>query len=139
MFVVDPGAEQTMAELPIISIVDDDLHAREAIEELVLALGYKVITFESADHFLASDHVGKTACLIADIQMPGRSGLDLQDHLAASGHATPIIFITAFPDERFRRRAMMAGAVGFLSKPFQEKSLIDCLNVALAGSSRFLN
>jgi FixJ family two-component response regulator len=128
-----------MPELPIVSIVDDDLQAREAIEELVLSLGYKAVTFESADHFLSSDQVRKTACLIADIQMPGRSGLDLQDHLVANGHPTPIIFITAFPEERFRTRAMTAGAVCFLSKPFHEKSLIDCLNVALAGSGRCVN
>jgi FixJ family two-component response regulator len=121
--------------LPMISIVDDDSCSRGAIEELVLSLGYKVTTFDSADGFLASDHVHKTACLITDVQMHGLTGLDLQDHLAARGHRTPVIFITAFPEERFRIRAMTAGAVGFLSKPFREDSLIHCLKVALSGAA----
>jgi FixJ family two-component response regulator len=116
----------------MISIVDDDSCAREAIAELVLSLGYKAVAFGSAGDFLASDHVEKTSCLIADIQMPGLSGLDLQDRLVASGHRTPIIFITAFPEQRFHTRAMTAGAVGFLSKPFHEQTLIDCLKIALA-------
>jgi FixJ family two-component response regulator len=139
VFVAAAAAGQAMPELPIVSIVDDDLQAREAIEELVLSLGYKAVAFESADHFLASDHVRKTACLIADIQMPGRSGLDLQDHLVANGHSMPIIFITAFPEERFRTRAMTAGAVCFLNKPFLEESLVACLQSALTGPGRCVN
>ena len=120
-----------MPKVPMIPIVDDDSYAREAIEQLVLSLGYNAITFESAVDFLASDGVKKTDCVIADVQMPGLSGLDLQDHLAAKGHRTPVIFITAFPEERFRARAMTAGAVGFLSKPFREESLVTCLEAAL--------
>ena len=117
----------------MISIVDDDCFVREATGDLVQSLGYNVLTFPSAEHFLESGRVEDTACLITDLQMPGLSGLDLQSHLRAEGHRTPVIFITAFPEERFRERALCAGAVGFLSKPFDDKSLINCLEIALKG------
>jgi len=115
----------------MISIIDDDAFARQAMEDLIQLLGYQALTFPSAEHFLESGHVGKTSCLITDLQMPGLSGLDLQSHLQINGHRTPVIFITAFAEEKFRRRAMNAGAVGFLSKPFDEAALINCLEIAL--------
>ena len=115
----------------MISIVDDDHFVRDAVGDLVQSLGYEVATFESAGHFLRSRRLAETACLITDVQMPGLSGLDLQSRIAADGHRIPVIFLTAFPEERFRRRAMRAGAVGFLSKPFDEESLINCLKTAL--------
>jgi FixJ family two-component response regulator len=115
----------------MISIVDDDSFVREAVGDLLQSLGYKAATFDSAEDFLDSGCVEETACLIADVQMPGLNGLDLQSQLMAGGHRMPVIFITAFPEEKVRKRAMSAGAVGFLSKPFEENCLISCLESAL--------
>jgi FixJ family two-component response regulator len=128
-----------MPDSPIISIIDDDSFAREGIEALILSLGYRTVTFKSAADFLESGHLENTACLIADIHMPCLRGLDLQDRLAADGCPTPVIFITALAEERFRARAMATGAVGFLAKPFREESLIDCLDKALARPSSAKN
>ena len=88
-----------------ISIIDDDPIVREAIADLVQSLGYEAATFESAEQVLASRAVAETSCLITDLQMPGRSGLDLQKQLLAEGHQTPVIFVTAFPEEKFKNRA----------------------------------
>ena len=125
-----------MSETRTISIVDDDALARDGIKELVESLGYKALTFVSAEHFLQSGLIAQTVCLISDIQMPGLSGLDLQEELQARGYRTPVILITAYPSEQQRTRAFGAGAIGFLSKPFAEESLIDCLSAAIrnAGS-----
>ena len=117
--------------IPIISIVDDDDAVREAMERLVLSLGYSASTFASADEFLKSEQVSNTSCLITDLYVPGLSGLDLQDRLIARGHRMPIIFITGQPDDIARTRAMNAGAVGFLSKPIKEDHLIGHLDEAL--------
>ena len=114
-----------------ISIIDDDPIVREAIADLVQSLGYEAATFDSAEQFLESGAVAETSCLITDLQMPGQSGLELQKQLLAEGHHTPVIFVTAFPEEKFRRRAMDAGAVGFLSKPFDDEALISCVETAL--------
>jgi len=120
-------------KVPMISIVDDDRSVREATRGLVRSLGYGATAFASAEDFLQSDHVSDTACLITDVQMPGLSGVDLQSRLIAQGNRTPVIFITAFPEERIRARAMAAGAVGFLSKPFNEDHLIEHIHTALNG------
>jgi FixJ family two-component response regulator len=115
----------------MISIVEDDASVREATKGLVRSLGYSAATFASAEEYLRSERVRDTACLITDVQMPGMSGIDLQDRLIADGRRTPIIFVTAYPEERIRARALRAGAVGFLSKPFTDESLIECLDRAL--------
>jgi FixJ family two-component response regulator len=115
----------------MISIVDDDSCVREATGDLVESLGYDVLKFSSAEHFLRSGQIAETACLITDLQMPGLSGLDLQTELLAQGHDTPVIFITAFPEERYQTRALDAGAIGFLKKPFDDRSLISCIEAAL--------
>jgi FixJ family two-component response regulator len=115
----------------MISIVDDDESVREATKGLVRSLGYAAATFASAEEFLSSGSVRDTACVIADVQMPGLSGIDLQQRLAAQGLALPVIFITAFPDERTRKRAIDAGAVDYLSKPFSDEQLVSCLDLAL--------
>jgi FixJ family two-component response regulator len=115
----------------LISIVDDDSLARDGIRELVESLGYKTITFSSAEHFLGSDAITQTTCLITDLQMPGLNGLELQEALRSQGHRTPTILITAYPNEKHRNRAFDGGAIGFLSKPFDEASLIDCLTIAI--------
>jgi FixJ family two-component response regulator len=112
---------------PLISIVDDDALARDGIKELVESLGYKARTFISAEHFLESRVIAETACVITDLQMPGLNGLELQEALRI-----PIILITAFPNGKHRNRALEGGALGFLSKPFDEASLIQCLTAALA-------
>jgi FixJ family two-component response regulator len=120
-----------LPKVPMISIVDDDASVREATKGLVRSLGYAAATFGSAEEFLKSDHIDDTSCLITDVQMPGLSGVELQSRLAASGRRLPVIFITAFPEERTRVRALEAGAYGFLSKPFRDECLIGCLNKAL--------
>ena len=114
-----------------IAIVDDDEALREAMECFVQSLGYNVSTFGSAEEFLNSEQVSKISCLITDLHMPGLSGLDLQDRLIGTGHRFPIIFITGYPDENVRAHAMNAGAIAFLSKPFNADHLIGYLDKAL--------
>lgn len=118
----------------MISIVDDDESTRESTKGLVRSLGYQAATFASAEEFLQSDSLNSTACLITDVQMPGLSGIDLQRGLISRGVQMPTIFITAFPEEETRARAMKAGALGYLSKPFREESLLKCLDRALGSS-----
>jgi FixJ family two-component response regulator len=115
----------------MIAIVDDDEALREGMKSLVRSLGYAVSTFGSAEEFLKSEQVSDTSCLITDLQMPGLSGIDLQDWLIAQGHRFPIIFLTAYPDQAARMRAMKAGAIGFLSKPSSDEHLLGYLNKAL--------
>ena len=115
----------------MIAIVDDDDAVREAMKLLLRSLGYNASTFGSAKEFLNSEQVDDTSCLITDVQMPGLSGIDLQDRLIARGHRIPIIFITGYPDENVRMRAMKAGAIGFLSKPINHDHLLGCLEKAL--------
>lgn len=116
----------------MISIVEDDAAVRAATENLVKALGFDVYTFASAVEFLQSHRVPETVCLISDVQMPNMSGVELQANLADRGFRIPTIFMTAFPDESVKRRAMDAGAVGFLPKPFNAKALIQCIRDAIS-------
>ena len=120
-----------MLQVPLISIIDDDPSVRVATNRLVRSLGYAAHTFASADGFLQSPHVNDTACVIADVQMPGMSGIELQSLLIAQGRSVPMIFITAFPEESIRSRALKAGAVCFLSKPFDGTILIELIDIAL--------
>lgn len=122
-----------MPKVPVISIIDDDQSVRDAMESLVRSLGYSAVTFASAEDYLKSDRLGDSSCLIVDLRMPGMSGADLQDFLIADGQATPIIFMTASRDEAVRKRVLNAGALGFLRKPIDDRSLIDCLKHALFG------
>jgi len=124
-----------MSEVPLISIVDDDPLARDGIRELVESLGYKTATFESAEDFLKSSVIADTACLITDVQMPGLNGLEFQEALQSLGHQTSVIVITAYPNEKHRTRALENGAVGYLSKPFDDESLIECLSAAIKSRS----
>ena len=123
-----------MRSVALITIVDDDEGMREATKGLLRSLGYQAAAFSSAEEFLQSDSLDDTACLIADVQMPGLSGIDLRGRLIARGVKMPTIFITAFPEEGARARAMTAGAVGYLEKPFSEESLLRCLDSALGSS-----
>ncbi len=115
----------------MISIIDDDESVRETTKELVRSVGFDADTFASAEEFLQSSRLNDTACVIADIQMPGMSGLELQSFLLAHSYRTPVIFMTAFPEERIREHVLNAGAVGFLGKPFDDECLINCLEAAL--------
>ena len=99
-----------MSRVPVVSIIDYDASIRVATNRLVRSLGYIAHTFSSADEFLRSSHVNDTSCVIADVQMPGMSGVELQSLLLAQGRRMPIIFITAFPEESTRARALEAGA-----------------------------
>jgi len=120
-----------LPDAPMISIIDDDPLVREATDELMQSLGYRAETFASAEDFLRSDRLNDSSCLITDVQMQGLSGIELQNALIARGNKTPMIFLTAFPEERIRKRALEAGAIGFLSKPFDEQRLIEYLETAL--------
>jgi FixJ family two-component response regulator len=119
-------------KLPVVSIVDDDESVREATRGLVRSAGFRAITFASAEEFLQSGRVNETSCLILDVQMPGLSGVELQARLITQGHRARIIFVTALPDERIRTEVLKAGAVGFLSKPFEAECLIDHVHKALS-------
>jgi FixJ family two-component response regulator len=116
---------------PVISIVDDDASVRVGTENLLSSLGYTVHTFSSAEEFLRSAHFSDTSCVITDVQMPAMSGVELQAFLRAQGHPLPVIFITAFPNETIRARALKAGATCFLTKPFDRLTLIKCLETVL--------
>ena len=119
-----------LSKAPMISIVDDDESVRESTKALLRSLGYSARTFASAEEFLDSD-LDETNCLILDVQMTGLSGVELLERLTAEGRQTPVIFVTAFPDERIRNHVLDAGAVGFLRKPVNDEKLICCLDTAL--------
>ena len=121
-----------MAKIPVISIIDDDESVREATKSLVRSLGYDATTFTSAEEYLRSDRARDCSCLITDVHMSGMTGADLQERLIADGDNTPMIFMTAFSEEKIRSRVLAAGALGFLSKPFDDERLIECLDKALS-------
>ena len=120
-----------MRTAPTISIVDDDKSMRCAVKSLATSLGFDADTFASAEEFLQSPRLDDTSCLITDLQMPGLNGVDLQKLLLAQDRHIPIIFMTAFPEERMRTRAIEAGALGFLSKPFESETLINLIDRAI--------
>src|SRR4030095_941691 len=115
-----------------ISVVDDDESMREAIKDLIGSMGLSVEDFSSAEEFLKSGRSQLFDCLILDVMMPGLSGLELQQRLKAENQPVPIIFVTAHYSERERTRAMEAGAVDFLGKPFTEQELILAIDASLS-------
>ena len=115
----------------MISIVDDDEAVRDATASLVRAAGYAPRAFPCARDFLASEELPATDFLIADVQMPGMTGLDLYDALVDAGKRIPTVLITAYPDEKSRTRALQAGVMRYLTKPFNETELLDCIQSAL--------
>ena len=123
--------DQQLQHRPIISIIDDDESMRCALKSLVTSLGFKAYTFASAEQYLDSSYLDDTSCLITDLQMPGLNGIELQQSLLAQGRHIPIIFVTAFPEERMRSRAIEAGALGFLGKPFDSSTLVELIDKAL--------
>src|SRR5262245_10915468 len=121
-----------LPKVPVISIIDDDASVRAGTNRLVRSLGYVGLPFASADEFLRSPEARDSSCVIADVQMPGMSGIELQSLMRSQGSRVPMIFITAFPDEKVRAQALDAGAVCYLTKPFDGLTLIKCLETALA-------
>jgi FixJ family two-component response regulator len=115
----------------LISVVDDDESMREAIRGLMKSLGYAAEAFASAEEFLSSRQFPRTSCLIADVQMPGMTGIELHRRLAASGKTIPTILITAYPDESARDHALADGVVCYLSKPFDENDLLTCIRSSI--------
>jgi FixJ family two-component response regulator len=120
-----------MSTKPSIAVVDDDESVREATTRLLRSLGFIANAFSSADELLKSDCLQVTSCLVADIQMPGISGLALYRQLIGAGIPIPTILITAYPGDAIRERALNAGVAGYLVKPFGEKELLDCIETAL--------
>jgi FixJ family two-component response regulator len=116
---------------PLIAIIDDDESMREAIKGLVRSLGYRVDAVGSAEEFLSSRLVHRTSCVIADMQMPGMTGLELYQRLWTAAKPVPTILITAYPEDSVRERALSAGVVGYLTKPFEEDDLLACIRSAL--------
>ena len=118
--------------LRLVAIVDDDESVQSALQDLIESDGLSALCFGSAEQFLNSEARHKAACLIADIRMPGMSGLELQAKLKAEGYRIPIIFITAHGDAEMRTLAMRDGAVEFLTKPFDDAVLLQVVHGALA-------
>jgi len=118
-------------ENPTVYVVDDDVSVREALKNLLKSVGLKVESFNSADAFLSSKPATAPACLILDVRLPGLSGLDLQRQLAQTNHAVPIVFITGHGDIPMSVRAIKAGAVEFLTKPFRDQELLDAVRQAV--------
>jgi FixJ family two-component response regulator len=127
----EPGAAGNF-----ISIIDDDESIRRTTSRLIESFGFRAAAFESAESFLSSGHLNDTSCLIVDVRMPGMNGLQLQSQLAAADCRIPIIFITAYEDKESHRRAMQAGAVAFLGKPFNDEQLLETIRLALRREKR---
>lgn len=120
-----------MPDASIISIVDDDASVREGLADLVSSMGFQAKTFWRAEHFLKSHWLRNTSCLIADVQMPEITGLELYSALVGSGIKMPTILITAFPNNDDRDRALDAGVSCYLTKPFEKGELITCIRSTL--------
>jgi FixJ family two-component response regulator len=116
-----------LPKTPVIAIVDDDESVREALTSLIRSLGYSAVAFGCAEDLLKSKRRRRVSCMIADVQMPGMTGPELHNRLVASGAPIPTILITAYPDERARERALQAGVLCYLAKPFDEDDLIACI------------
>jgi FixJ family two-component response regulator len=121
-----------MAERPLVAIVDDDESIRNATRDLLRAAGFSTATFEDAESFLGSASRASASCVVADIRMPGMTGLELYQTLVASGDGIPTVIITAHPEDATRSRAREAGITCYLSKPFVPDELVECVREALA-------
>ena len=120
-----------MADDPVVYVVDDDEGVRNSLESLIRSVGLSVQTFASAQEFLGTKRKNAPGCLVLDVRLPGLSGLDLQSELARAEIQTPIVFITGHGDIPMSVRAMKAGAVEFLTKPFREEDLLDAIRQAI--------
>jgi len=121
----------TLDERPLVLIVDDDAAVRTSLEELMLSVGIDARGFGSTRELLDAELPERPGCLVLDVRMPGASGLDLQQHLAATGNAKPIVFLTGHGDIPMTVQAMKAGAVDFLTKPFRDQSLLDAVTAGI--------
>lgn len=117
----------------VVVIVDDDRSVQSAIKDLLESAGFSALCFGSAEEFLESDQQNQTACLVTDVRMPGMSGFELQARLEAEGYRIPIIFITAHDDAKTKMQAIKAGAVGLLTKPFDDEDLLEKVRAVLKG------
>jgi FixJ family two-component response regulator len=122
----------TQANGRVVAVIDDDDSVRTALKEMLRSAGLSILAFASAEDFLKSGLQQQAGCLIADIRMPGMSGLELQAKLNAAHYRIPTIFITAHGDEKMRMQALRAGAVEFLAKPFDDEVLLEKVQAALA-------
>ncbi|MCG2626557.1 response regulator transcription factor [Bradyrhizobium sp. WYCCWR 13023] len=120
-----------ITDRPLVLIVDDDEEIRFALRELLLSVGLDACCFGSTQELLHADLPERPGCLILDVRMPGASGLDLQQHLAANGNARPIVFLTGHGDIAMTVQAMKAGAVDFLTKPVRDQALLDAVTAAI--------
>lgn len=120
-----------MARKPFVAIVDDDPSIRETTKDLLESAGLHAATFASAEAFLDWGPMADVSCVLADMRMPGMSGLALHEQLVASGEPLPVILMTAYPDERVRARALEAGVVAYLVKPFTDLELLSRIDRAL--------
>lgn len=120
-----------MTEIPRITIVDDDPSVRRALGRLCKSAGYIVQSFASAEAFLEANDIDGVDCLILDVHLPGQSGLQLQTDLCAAKKCLPIVFVTAYSDDRVRSQALERGAVEFLRKPLDSERLLDVIQEAL--------
>ena len=115
----------------LVSVVEDDPFFRESMGRLMRSLGYTIEAFPSAAEFLASPRLNETACLIADVHIPGMTGIELNRHLIHAGRAIPTILVTAYPNDADRARALNDGVVCYLRKPLDEQDLVRCLRATL--------
>jgi FixJ family two-component response regulator len=116
---------------PLIAIVDDDKAVGNAIEVLMRSIGMVARAFSSGEEFLRSPELSRTGCLVVDFNMPDMNGLDLHSNLSRSGKAIPTVLITAYPSDDIRARALQAGIICYLPKPFDEGDLLNCIRTAL--------
>jgi FixJ family two-component response regulator len=123
---------------PIVFVVDDDDSMRRALGNLIRSVGFRVEVFSSAHEFLGCDRPAVPACLVLDVRLRGMSGLELQRELTAAGNPVPIVFITSHGDIPMTVRAMKAGAIEFLPKPFRDQDLLDAIHQAIEQNSRAL-
>jgi two-component system response regulator FixJ len=115
----------------LVSVVDDDESLRRSLRNLLGSVGFRVETFASAEAFLQSIHQAQTGCLVLDLRMPGMNGFDLLTHLSGRGSRIPAVILTAHGDDEARQRSLQAGAVAFLTKPFNGNALLDAVRTAL--------
>jgi len=115
----------------MVSVVDDDASLRRSVRNLLTSVGFRVQAFASAEEFLDSPQRANTGCLVLDLRMPGMNGLELLKHLGATGSRIPVVILTAHGDDEARQRALQAGAVAFLGKPFRSDALLDAVRTAL--------